>query len=734
MPSFLHPGLLWGLLLLAVPVLIHLINLLRHRRVEWAAMEFLLESQRKNSTWIMLKQLLLLLLRMAAVAGVVFLVAQPMAASAWSRLFGVTKTHHIVLLDDSFSMSDRSGSTTAFAKAKQVVGQIGDEASGRGVPQTFTLLPFSLARRFESGRQAELFEEIIDDQFAIKLESALGELDVTAGNDGPGEALAGLTQWLDTAEDEGRIVYLVTDFRAQNWQNATHLKESLKKINDTGAKVHLVQCVEAAHDNLAITELEPLPGIRAAGVELAMRVTVANYGSEAANNVNVLLFEDSHARAGVAIGSIPPGETAAARFRVNFPSAGEHKIEARLESDAVDTDNQRYSVIDVPLGVRVLIVTDGSDTTDALFLSTALAPGGKSKTGVRIQIEPPRFLAANPLDDFGAIYLTAVARLDQPSIEALESYVAKGGGLGWFLGEACTASFYNERLYREGAGLFPVPLSHAMELLDEALEPAPDLQVTEHPVFAILSGERNSFITTVGIDRYFAVSPDWQIAPDSSTRVIASLRNGAPLAVEHRFGDGRVIAFLTTAGPDWNNWGRNPSYVVAMLEMQAYLSAGSRPLETRYVGTPLVVHSDPSEFKPQVNFLTPATPDLDVPIDAVPASAGQVATLEETTQPGTYTARLTRDDGTTELRLFAYNVEASEGNLEQITPPELDALLEGVDYEFHRADRFQVAERDLGGFSMSTGILYFLVLLLIAEQLLAYSASYHPPRQGGARR
>jgi len=71
MPTFAHPALLWGLALLSLPVLIHLINLVRQRHVPWAAMEFLLVSQRKNSSWIRFRELLLLALRMAAVAGVV---------------------------------------------------------------------------------------------------------------------------------------------------------------------------------------------------------------------------------------------------------------------------------------------------------------------------------------------------------------------------------------------------------------------------------------------------------------------------------------------------------------------------------------------------------------------------------------------------------------------------------------------------------------------------------------
>ena len=81
MPTFVHPSLLLlGLPIIALPVLIHLINMMRHRRVEWAAMEFLIVSQKKFRTWIIFKQLLLLLLRMLAIAGIVFLVAQPLAS------------------------------------------------------------------------------------------------------------------------------------------------------------------------------------------------------------------------------------------------------------------------------------------------------------------------------------------------------------------------------------------------------------------------------------------------------------------------------------------------------------------------------------------------------------------------------------------------------------------------------------------------------------------------------
>src|SRR5436190_70504 len=83
--QFVHQALTWGFLLALAPLLIHLINMMRHRRVHWAAMEFLLASYKKHRTWIWLKQLLLLLARIAAVVPVV---ASPRCHAAIDRVSG----------------------------------------------------------------------------------------------------------------------------------------------------------------------------------------------------------------------------------------------------------------------------------------------------------------------------------------------------------------------------------------------------------------------------------------------------------------------------------------------------------------------------------------------------------------------------------------------------------------------------------------------------------------------
>lgn len=730
MPTFVHPVLLWGMLLVGIPVLIHLINMMRHRRVEWAAMEFLLTSQKKNRTWVLLKQLLLLMARMAAVALIVLLVAQPLLRNQLGRLIGGGKTHHIVLLDDSYSMSDRRADASAMDDAKTVVAKVAEEAARQVQPQTFTLLRFSQVGRPGSGTQPDLLEEPVSPDLLPRLRRTLDTMEVSETSAGPIPAMEAVGQLLGDADDENRIVYLLTDFRARQWEDATDVKSQLSKLEAGGARLHLINCVDAARPNLAIASLHPAPGTRAAGVPLFMEVTVRNYGTLAVREVPVFLETDGVARPAVTIAEIPPGKAVTERFPVQFPTAGQHRITARLESDSVAPDNGRFCALDFPLGVPVLLIDGDPAAADAGYLRAALDPGSPVTTGIQPRIESPRYLSLNPLEPFRAIYLLNVERLDQSAVDALERYTAGGGGVAFFLGERTSAQFYNEKLYRDGKGLFPLPLESPTPLPVDRLQRAPDLEVSPHPIFQVFAGQRNSFLGMVNVSRYFAAPRGWQPDRKSATQIIARLRNGAPLAVEGKFGDGRVVAVLTTAAPTWNNWARNnPSFVVAMLELQAFLGGQGKNDPSRLVGSPVQLTLDPSTYGPQVRFSSPDENKLPtVTVDAAPGAGGSLAvSLPGTDRSGYYTARLARSDGTSEDRLFALNVDAEEGDLRTLDGSELAARLQGVHYEYEQAAGFQASTGELAGYNLAEPLLYLLVLLLVGEQILAWSASYHPP-------
>ena len=303
----------------------------------------------------------------------------------------------------------------------------------------------------------------------------------------------------------------------------------------------------------------------------------------------------------------------------------------------------------------------------------------------------------------------------------------------FFLGEHTVPKFVNERLYREGQGVFPCPLLRETQLLVDRLEKSPDIEPAEQGVWSIFSGERNSYLAGVAVERYFSLPKSWQPPADSSVHILARLRNGEPLAVEHPFGQGRVVAMLSTAAPTWNNWGRNPSFVVAILEMQSFLAGSGATAETRLVGVPITVEIDPAHINHKY------------------ASAARFARLRRRTstprvrrtvcrpalptprRPVSSRRKLATLDNQEETRRFAVNVNAEEGDLATVDRDQLATRLPGVHYEYRTAADFQVATRELAGSNISDWLLYILVGILVGEQLLAYSASYHPRAKEGAR-
>jgi hypothetical protein len=721
-----YPLFLIGLPLLALPILIHLINLLRHRRIKWAAMEFLLAAHRKSNTWIILKQLLLLLLRIMAVAAVVLILAQMLLKEEWQRILGGITTHHVVLIDDTYSASDTGGDgKSVLDRAKSDALKIGEGAVNARSSQKFTLV------RFSRPEKPDINVASVDRGFLASLRSAIDRIGPSQADTHPEKVLAALDETLDAPQDEKRIIYILSDFRAREWDSPKELNDRLTKLNKEGVEVKLVLCAEEdQHPNLTITSLAPRPGTVAAGVPVFMEVSVKNNGTTTARGVSVLLQEDGRTRSPVIIEEIRPGRTETRRFESRFATAGEHRIQATLEKDPVEADNARYAVVDVPVGVPALICDGDPEGSDGKFIGMVLDPGEPVRTGITPQIEQPRFVTTNPLEKFPVVYLCNVERLDPEAIKALEGYVEAGGGLAIFVSEKTNARYANEHLYKNGQGIFPVPLAAPYDLIADRLEQAPDLDVSiEHPVFRIFESLRADDLEQVKIWKYFAPAKDWKPDPNSTTKVIAKLRNGAPLAVEKTLGRGRIVMFMTTAAPIWNNWCRNPAFVVTVLELQSYLSGPRWAKPTRDVGQPIHETLDPTRYAEPYRLVLP---DLEETKGrATIQEKSLLVEWDETGKAGIYSLHLAARDGRPEVRSFTYNVNPDEGNLALVGAEKLQARVTAPKTAIVKTGGLSAGAGDATRSSVSEFLLYALIFLLIGEQVLAYSASYHPPMAKG---
>jgi aerotolerance regulator-like protein len=757
--SFLFPTLFTiGLPLIAVPILIHLINLRRQQRIRWAAMQFLMESQKRNRRWVLLKQFLLLAARMAVIAVLVMMLAHLVLRNEWLSLLGRGTTHHLVLLDDSYSMSDRWGDTSAMAEGKRAVQAIVEQAAQQSDTQLVTLLRFSEAAALSAGAQPKVYAEPINDTFRSKLESLLAGWEPSQTDVGPADALKAIPRLPLEKNDETLIVYLVSDYRNRQFASATDIRKLLADLKEKEhvAQIHLVRCVREARPNLAITSLVPESGVRAAGVEMWMQVTVANFGDVPARGVTVQLEQDGDALPALVLDDIPPRDEITHKFRIQFAGIGGHALTACLGADAVDVDNRRYYACDLPAARPVVIVDGSKDGRGGHQLSLALAPGGNTRTGWQPHVEPPSFLAdAEKLGQQAAVYLLDVPRLAEDELTSLENYVRKGGGVAFFVGADTDRAFYNDRLFHEGQGLFPAPLKLPTQLMDRG--DTPDVQVTSHPIFQVLAGRRNGFLPILSVNYFYALQDGWLPPKDGSVQVIASLRNNQPFVIESKFGKGRVVAQLTklssgeTPLGKWSNWSLNPAFPVLANELTSYLAAARQVDPLYLVGDDLSVTVEDGKYDPHFRFVLPAkstapkstksdaptstasSPSTnsrsgshpEVQVDATVASNRLTGKLEHVATSGVYEAHLQPTTGPAEHRMFAVNVPSGEGDLALTPNADIGRQLAGIDYQMHDAKDMALNAQQLAGFQMGDALLVALIVILLLEQLLAYLASYH---------
>lgn len=746
MPTFDFPSLLWwGLPLAAAPLLIHLLNRLRHKRVPFAAVEFLLASQQRYRTQVLLRQILLLALRTAAVAGIVLALAQPRWTSGLAGLLG-GRTLHVALLDDSASMGDRAtagGTTTAFDRGRAAIGRLVADVAAMPAQEIalgrFTSLvsgTVPVADRFDIERQPAT---------AQAAARAAGEFAAGGASDAatsPLAAILAVEPLFAPAAGVTQVLWLVSDFRTQDWREADEARAALGRLTDMGVTVRLVNAAPpgATDANLAIDRLEFAGGVPAAGAVVTCELTVRNDGETAARDVQVSLREDGIGRPGVRIADIPPGDSATARFDARFATPGGHVVAAELPSDRLAADDSRTVVVEVAERADVLLVDGdprgGGRTGDAFYVATALAPGGAAATGLRPRIETPARLAAIDLAGFDSVWLLDVESLEPTAVTALEAYARGGGGVVFFVGPRTRPDVVNRTLFREAAGLFPVPLAGAVELtpVPGGGPAVPDIVVDDHPVVAVLAGQRNPLLDAVKVERVMAIDRDHAPAPGNGLRRLLSLRSGAALAVERPFGAGLVAAVLSTAAPTWNNWARgNPSWVVVMLELEAHVARARRRTASLTVGDPFVVSLQAGIDETEVEFSVP--PDSAVVRESgVAVGSGWQARLPTTSVPGSYVARWRRLDGTQQDRTVAVNVDPREGRLAALAPQQLRAALEGVPCVIDAADALDPGAGPSGGRPLVKQLLLGLIGLLLTEQLVACLAGYHLPAVKHRRR
>lgn len=772
---FSYPALLWALPVGGIVVLIHLINMFRHRRVPWAAMEFLLIGYKKSRARILLQQILLILLRTLAVLCIVLMLAQPKTHGPFADwIVGGKPTLHFVVLDDSFSMSDRNAGQVVMQDALSTLKRIVDIAARSGGQQKLTLLRFSKCAKNGTSepqippRNAE--EGIYDFDEQQLHEEGLSAVGARIGEIGSSEFSLGLEDVLPVVQRKisghlGQyriIVYLLSDFRARDWESPDSLVAQWEQLHNQGVGIRLIRMIDTHHSNLAVREVKPVPGIHASDIPILLDATIANFGENAVENVQFQVLVDGRSQSGQSVERILPGRESTVRFPIRLSGSGHHKVQVRLDPDAVSCDNEFSLVLEVPGEISVLLVSSKSGATPTaepvvrsiedrtnwdfgaesgdfgpLYLKVALSPEGV-RTGIRIQEESPSFLNTNPIEKFDLVVVADIPSMENSAIRTLESFANKGGAVVFFTGPQCSASFVNENLYKEGKGLFPASLIAPNSLLPDYLSKEPDLNVVEHPMFRIFEKDGSPLLRAVAVEKYFSVNlTSAEAGKNGTVKVLGQLRNGSPLILENDFGRGKVITFLTTLAPLWNDWAQgNPSFVITMLEMVAYLTAHRSGGNFLRVGEPIELELDATRYDGRVNVFRPPPKSEDsssenhsgdpIPLEVPGNVHGEkFLRFEATEKSGFYEIHLAgspsgdRGEKPDDVRVFAVNVDYQEGNLALLDRSALSDILHPIGLRIEDANNFSAPFELTAAESLSEVLLFFVIVLLCGEMLLA---------------
>lgn len=147
--TFLQPFVFLGLPLILAPIIIHLLNRMRHRPKPWAAMRFLVAATRNSVSQTRLRQFLILLFRVLAVAMLILFLARPLAGGWLGWALSPAPDAILILLDRSASMEMTTGAATRRQQALQQLEQAArpyEETSHLVLIDSATRVPQDIAR------------------------------------------------------------------------------------------------------------------------------------------------------------------------------------------------------------------------------------------------------------------------------------------------------------------------------------------------------------------------------------------------------------------------------------------------------------------------------------------------------------------------------------------------------------------------------------------------------------
>lgn len=623
--QFLYPAFLWTLLALALPIILHLFYFRRFKKVYFTNVKFLREVKEDTSARSRLRNLLVLLLRLLAIAFLVLAFAQPFFPTKGAEKAGIKAVS--IYLDNSFSMNALSKDVGLLEKAKQRARAI---VEAYAVDDKFQILTNDF-----SGRQ----------QVLVNREDALGLIDEVVV--GPAvqplsRVVARQKQALALSKTDNQVAYLISDFQ----RSITDLGNYL----DTLPQFNLVPLQAVQERNLAVDSVWFEAPVQMVNQTNRLLVRVKNYGEERQENVRLSLEYEGQTKP-LGVVSLPPNGTVVDTANITVLRTGWHEANLTVTDYPIQFDDVYHCVFFVAPEIGVLTINEGSPNA---YLEAAIR-GIPYFKGVAANSQGLDYAA---FSRYRLIVLNDLSAISSGLRDELRAYVEQGGNLLVF--PAKNADLSN---YRSFAQTFQANEIQAFEVQERIVGEVNTAEFVFNDVFE----NRSSNL------RLPATKGNFRLGRSNARQeeYLLSYRDGSSYLSKYRLGLGHLYFVAAPLSQEFNNLVNNGEIFIPMLYKMA-LSAGTGGKLAYTLGREELLESEYRNNGAALVFKMKGQGEEFIPEQRIVGNKVFLNPHRQLKQAGVYDLFVRPD---TIQHRFAFNYNRRESQLTYYRPAELSALV-----------------------------------------------------------
>lgn len=752
---FANPFMLGlGALAVASPILIHLLNKRRFKIVDWAAMDFLFEADKKNRRRVQLENFILLMLRCLAMLLIGLLLARPFLPSSVASLMQQKQEYErVILLDDSFSQKVVNGNLPAIDVGKNALKDLMKNLAES--PDTDDWLTVMLTSR---PTEPVLSNEPLTRNTISSLTEIIDDIECSETAADYPTALTELRRYVSGQRaNVGRVAYVFSDMRQRDWigsgdaDSQSAPNKILQEIADETVDCFVIDVAGDADQNLAITGVRPLD-LQVADKIVRFNVSVANYGDQTASDIRVLLQVNDETPQYETIPSIAPGQIEQVVFRYMFnrpdeepsfeqagdrPSVQNYKVRAEIDrqglgesglsSDQLVDDSSAVFASRVLDGVPVLLVDGDPLATSQRSETHYLRSLNVFGAGLAMDTVTVSQLETVSLSKYRVIFLCNVDEASTDRINSISQWVEDGGALVIMPGNQVRASRFNDSFYQDGSGLSPIGLNEMAG--DPTMSKWVNFEVDPqiHPALRMIVDSDETSLGRVDIFSWWTAEYDRrEIGRTFQVPLRLSDSENSPAMVERSWGQGKVVVFTIPGDGDWTMWPSSPTFAPVMLDLIDYLVGSFGENSSVEIGKPITYPVDLSVYDSRVSLRDPGNEKVESvarPLEDTEASrASEIyrVQFDDIKRRGFYELDLKKHDGETESVLFASNPDPHESQLKRMSPASLEGDFFGDNVKLVSTEELGKQVVKGGNTEIWMQVLFLLFVVLVCEQFLGW--------------